>query len=103
MQPHLSHHRHAVVPQSRHASCVHPCARAPQVLLEIHEALCQRLPLVCVNVNGREYDFNAARTFLDPKTFEANLEAANPGALEELRMWMPAGLKPIQLARRLHL
>jgi len=55
----------------------------PWCLLELYEAARQRIPILMLYVEGKGYDYTAARQFLDE--LPSTLERANPGATAELR------------------
>jgi len=53
------------------------------VWAELFEAVCKRIPIVCIAVKDAGYDFDEARAFLS--SLQADLAASDPAALEELR------------------
>lgn len=58
----------------------------PWCLAEIITAIENNIPIVSINVEGQgnTFDFQATQVFLQSPSFSADLDAINPGAVEEL-------------------
>ena len=57
---------------------------SPWCLVELATALEKEIPIVCVNMVGKGYDFTAEAAHL--KDFRKSLEERNPGTVEEIEM-----------------
>ena len=69
----------------------------PWVILELHTAIKNRVPIVALNVrNAFPYDYAAASEFL--LNFDKDIELANPGAAQLL---IDMGIDPVDVAYRL--